>query len=154
MPDSGTSGFQIEYPAITLHAISRGEPGPSIYCQLDETAGNASDLAGASNETDEGDEGDVQMRELTILPQQAESRMFNNNFVLSSLIPFSLVETIFEALSQCASLHPDPEEEDEGGDAFLDESVFETFNGCEDRELSEVGRVRSNLTNENRYVPY
>jgi nucleotide-sensitive chloride channel 1A len=65
-----------------------------------------------------------------------------------------IVEIIFEALSQCASLHPDPEEEDGGGDAFLDESAFETFDGSEDQELSEVGRVRSNLTNDNRYMPY
>jgi nucleotide-sensitive chloride channel 1A len=61
---------------------------------------------------------------------------------------------IFEALSQCASLHPDPEEEDGGGDAFLDESAFETFSGTEDQELSEVGRVRSNLTTDSRYMPY
>jgi nucleotide-sensitive chloride channel 1A len=61
---------------------------------------------------------------------------------------------IFEALSQCASLHPDPEEEDGEVDAFLDESAFETFNGSEDQELSEVGRVRSNLTNDTRYMPY
>jgi len=119
MPDSGAPGFQIEYRAITLHAISRGESGPSIYCQLDETACDA----GASAR-DEGDEDDAQMRELIIVPEQPES-----------------LEMIFEALSQCASLHPDPEEEDGGGDALLDESAFETFSGTEDQELSEVGRA-------------
>lgn len=56
-------GFQIEYPAITLHAVSRGESGPSIYCQLDEGAGGA-----AVAEDDVAD-----MRELSIVPQNADS---------------------------------------------------------------------------------
>jgi nucleotide-sensitive chloride channel 1A len=84
MPDSGSSGFQIEYPAITLHAISRGESGPSIYCQLDEALMVA---AGDSNEADEDDGGDAQMRELTIFPQHPESRTFQFvPFRLSNLI--------------------------------------------------------------------
>lgn len=58
-------GFQIEYPAITLHAVSRADSRPSIYCQLDEAYGR--DVA-ASNE----DEDD--MRELNIVPQNADSR--------------------------------------------------------------------------------
>ena len=58
-------GFQIEYPAITLHAVSRSDSRPSIYCQLDEAYGQ--DVA-ASNE----DEDD--MRELNIVPQNADSR--------------------------------------------------------------------------------
>jgi len=86
MPDSGTSGFQIEYPAITLHAISRGESGPSIYCQLDETYGDPSRLAGGSNETDEDGEGDVPMRELIIVPQQPTSRMFNCSIIVHSFV--------------------------------------------------------------------
>lgn len=61
---SGT-GFQIEYPAITLHAVSRGAPQPSIYCQLDESYGTEHDAASSDEVTD--------MRELTIVPQNAES---------------------------------------------------------------------------------
>lgn len=69
------------------------------------------------------------------------------------------MESIFEALSVCASLHPDPADEDDmddDNDAFIDadDSVFETFNGTEGEELSEVGRVRSNFLNDNRYTPY
>jgi nucleotide-sensitive chloride channel 1A len=84
MPDSGSLGFQIEYPAITLHAISRGESGPSIYCQLDDTSGG---LGGDSNETDE-DGGDAQMRELSIVPEHAESGTFDCPFRLFNLIRF------------------------------------------------------------------
>lgn len=70
------------------------------------------------------------------------------------------VESIFEALSLCASLHPDPAGEDDmddDDDAFIDadeNSPFEIFNGTDGEELSEVGRVRSNFLNDNRYAPY
>ncbi|KAJ7454816.1 regulator of volume decrease after cellular swelling-domain-containing protein [Mycena latifolia] len=113
-------GFQIEYPAITLHAVSRAEAGPSIYCQLDEHAGEAE--AAASNEEMS------EMRELSIVPQSAAS-----------------LEPIFEALSRCAALHPDKAtpSDDEEMDAFIDadEGGFELFTGDEDQELSEVGRA-------------
>ncbi|EKM57833.1 uncharacterized protein PHACADRAFT_158876 [Phanerochaete carnosa HHB-10118-sp] len=115
-------GLQVEYPSITLHAISRAENVPSIYCQLDE---GSPDTA----ETNE-DEETSEMRELIIVPMAAES-----------------LEPIFEALSFCASLHPDPMDEndmDDDDDAFIDadeNSPFETFNGTDGEELSEVGRV-------------
>lgn len=68
---------------------------------------------------------------------------------------FSVVEAIFEALSYCASLHPDPNMDDDlDDDAFVDESAFETFNGDGDEELSEVGKVRSDFVNDNRFKPY
>lgn len=117
-------GLQIDYPAITLHAISRAESGPCVYCQIDDTAGQAA-ANGVAEETQEY----TDMRELTIIPQQAES-----------------LEPIFEALSLCASLHPDPNDDDD--DAMLDDALidgqageFETFTGGEDEELSEVGRA-------------
>jgi len=66
------------------------------------------------------------------------------------------VESIFEALSLCASLHPDPNvsEDDDLDEAFVDESAFETFAGDEGEELSEVGRVRSDFVNNSRFAPY
>ncbi|KAL0063674.1 hypothetical protein AAF712_009366 [Marasmius tenuissimus] len=111
-------GFQIEYPSITLHAISRSEGGPSIYCQLDESSGEP------SNDPEE----EMDMRELTIAPQDASS-----------------LEPIFEAFSVCAALHPDPPtSEDEDEEAFIDaadDGHFEVFTGDEEQELSEVGRA-------------
>ena len=62
-------GFQIEYPAITLHAVSRGESGPSIYCQLDEGFGQVN--GGPPANEDEYSE----MRELTINPKNPDSCM-------------------------------------------------------------------------------
>ncbi|KAJ7678548.1 regulator of volume decrease after cellular swelling-domain-containing protein [Mycena rosella] len=114
-------GFQIEYPAITLHAVSRAEAGPSIYCQLDEHAGEAE--AAASND------------EMTTCA----------NFQLCLRALHLVLEPIFEALSRCAALHPDKAtpSDDEKMDAFIDADSggFEVFTGDEDQELSEVGRA-------------
>jgi hypothetical protein len=70
MSASGSSGFQIPYPAITLHAVSRGEAGPSIYCQLDDTY-SPNSVNGA---TDQDDENDTDMRELVIVPSNSNTR--------------------------------------------------------------------------------
>lgn len=65
------------------------------------------------------------MRELKIVPERVEA-----------------LEQIFESMSSCAALHPDPEDEVDGNDdAFVDSSNFEVFNGNPDQELSEVGRA-------------
>ncbi|KAI0701220.1 regulator of volume decrease after cellular swelling-domain-containing protein [Cytidiella melzeri] len=128
-------GIQIEYPSITLHAISRGETGPSIYCQLDEST--------AIPDGNADEEETAEMRELTIVPKEATA-----------------LEPIFEALSVCAALHPDPAGEDDmddDDDAFIDadeNSPFEAFDGADGEELSEVGRVRNNFINDNRFAPY
>ncbi|KAH9945498.1 regulator of volume decrease after cellular swelling-domain-containing protein [Epithele typhae] len=130
MSASGT-GIQVDYPTITLHAISRAENGPSIYCQLDEPT---------SAEEAEEDEDTSSMRELVIIPKDP-----------------SALEPIFESLSLCASLHPDPNEGDEmddDDDAFVDPGLFETFDGDGDQELSEVGKVRSDFVNDSRFNPY
>lgn len=60
------------------------------------------------------------------------------------------------ALSTCAAQHPDPNmpSTDDADDGAFFDGDFETFNGGPDEELSEVGRVRSNLVNENRFAPY
>ncbi|KAG6872741.1 hypothetical protein C0993_001956, partial [Termitomyces sp. T159_Od127] len=55
-------------------------------------------------------------------------------------------EQIFEALSTCAALHPDPDADlDDDDDATIDRdqlsTPFDTFNGSADEELSEVGRA-------------
>ncbi|KIY43950.1 hypothetical protein FISHEDRAFT_51941 [Fistulina hepatica ATCC 64428] len=110
-------GFQVEYPAITLHAVSRTEAGPSIYCQIDESTGV--EVSADREYTD--------LRELTLVPQNPDA-----------------LDSIFEALSFCASLHPDPtgpSHEDDMDDAFIDSSAFEQFDGDADQELSEAGRA-------------
>ncbi|EIM91386.1 uncharacterized protein STEHIDRAFT_153030 [Stereum hirsutum FP-91666 SS1] len=127
-------GFQITYPSITLHAILRSGEGPaSIYCQLDETDYSQTPMTIAANGAGEGEEEVTEMqemRELHIISSKPEN-----------------LEPIFESLSYCASLHPDPnmsEDEDDfgmGDEAFVDTAGFETFNGTDGEELSEVGRA-------------
>jgi nucleotide-sensitive chloride channel 1A len=65
-------GFEIKYPAITLHAVSRGESGPSIYCQLDEST--QPEANGSAPPATEEEEENAEMRELTIVPQNPASR--------------------------------------------------------------------------------
>ena len=82
-------GFQIEYPSITLHAISRRDGQPSIYCQLDEETDAAiqqlshTDLNATENEEDkqeeeQGGEVDTPMRELSIIPQNLEACKYHS----------------------------------------------------------------------------
>lgn len=78
-------GFKIDYPSITLHAVSRAGDRPSIYCQLDEETTAAAEqlshtnLNGTVAEDGDGDGDEEQaqeqeqdyspMRELNIFPQ-------------------------------------------------------------------------------------
>lgn len=70
-------GFQIDYPFITLHAISRSGSHSSIYCQLDEgdSATASIGVNGVDSNEGGGDEG-TSMRELSIIPQDLGSRTF------------------------------------------------------------------------------
>ncbi|KAI5119010.1 hypothetical protein M0805_004419 [Coniferiporia weirii] len=132
---SATSGrgFQIEYPSITLHAISRGDSASCIYCHLDESP----QPDGVEANEDE-DDASMHMRELRIVPENPSS-----------------LDALFEALSFCASLHPDPaasdDDDDDMGledddDAFVDadvEAIQEIVAQGVDAEpeLSEAGRA-------------
>jgi chloride channel, nucleotide-sensitive, 1A len=155
MSTSG-KGFQVPYTTITLHAISRADLAPSIYCQLDEAQA-------LEEEPTQDEETELEMRELRIIPPTADScescvDLFASH---SYFLYFSPVEPIFEALSRCASMNPDPDSEDgsEFNDAYVDADEttqignFEVFNGTEEEELSEVGRVRNDPKNA-RYAPY
>ncbi|KAF8313689.1 hypothetical protein DL93DRAFT_2081022 [Clavulina sp. PMI_390] len=124
---SSSKGFQVLYPSITIHAVSRSGERAMIYCQLEQAS--AAETA---------DDENIDVIELKIFPSEA-----------------SQIDDIFEALSYCASLHPDPnmEQEDDADEAFYN-GDFEPFNGDDGEELSEVGRVRSNFVNDNRFQPY
>lgn len=157
-------GFQIEYPSITLHAISRQDGQPSIYCQLDEETEAAidqlshTDLNGTGNEGDEqeeqGHENDTPMRELSIIPQNPQACKYHLVQWFIYADGSGEVEVIFDALSRCASLHPDPEVLDEEEAIVGSDVNFDVFDGDEEQELSEVGRVRSDFVNDSRFAPY
>ncbi|KAI8091285.1 regulator of volume decrease after cellular swelling-domain-containing protein [Gilbertella persicaria] len=98
---SAQSGIAVEYPDIIIHAISRQDGQPSIYCQLD---------AGLffPNQTlpEDEQEREETVTELRLVPQDSGA-----------------LEGIYLAMSECAALHPDHEfmaeqEEDSDGQEF------------------------------------
>jgi hypothetical protein len=178
--DTSSKGFTVPYKAITLHAISRGERGPTVYCQVDlgETAmdvepaptanGANKDSGGQTEDQKEEEEGDgeeeeqdTSMVEMIFAPQDPEAGAFFSIPLRDTCLIVVIVERIFESLSVCAALHPDSDlGEDEGfdgDDAFIDPSI-EGFvpvgEGEEGEELTEGGRVRNDQRSENRYAPY
>ena len=69
-------GISVEYPRITLHAVSRtasGSVGPCIYCQLDDIPGEGQNT-NAENEGEGEDEEEVGLVELKIVPKDQASR--------------------------------------------------------------------------------
>jgi len=132
---SSGRGFSIQYPSITIHAVSRSGSSPIVYLQLQNSS------ADADADAEVGKDEDLEMSELKIRPLDS-----------------STVDTIFEALSLCAALHPDPNisraDEDDEGLYSEDLSSFEPFTGGPEEELSEVGRVRNASVNNHRFAPY
>ncbi|KAG0175189.1 hypothetical protein DFQ28_005424 [Apophysomyces sp. BC1034] len=103
------SGIAVEYPNIIIHAISRQDGTPCIYCQLD---------AGIffPNQLIPEDDEDA-MTELKLIPQDPGA-----------------LEAIYAAMSECAALHPD--EEFMAEQAESDEEWF--ANPDDETELNEV----------------
>jgi nucleotide-sensitive chloride channel 1A len=87
-PEHG-SGISISYPSITLHAIQSAQQ-PSLYLQIE-----SSELVQNDNGHEHGEES-LEFMEIVIVPEN-----------LSSLQKF------YEALSDCASLHPDLDVDDD-----------------------------------------
>jgi nucleotide-sensitive chloride channel 1A len=71
IPSSGGQGFQVPYPAITLHAVSRSESGPSIYCQLDDSY-TPHGVNGSNADDDDDEAGEI--HELVIIPTDDSTR--------------------------------------------------------------------------------
>jgi hypothetical protein len=91
--------------------------------------------AGRRREEDEAGE----MRELAIFPAKV-----GDGPSLSLVFPISAhghaVEPIFEALSFCAALHPDPADEDAMDDDGDDDAFISNEGDFDEQELSEAGR--------------
>ncbi|KAJ3154545.1 hypothetical protein HDU86_004674 [Geranomyces michiganensis] len=114
----------IDYPSIGIHAISRGGDGvvgahPHIYAQLDEaaikvmgsnTAGDADD-AGADDETPE----------LRFVPDDS-----------------SALDAMYQAMSSCAALHPDPDADPNGTSDEEGSDNGWVYAADDPRELNEL----------------
>ncbi|XP_064830801.1 methylosome subunit pICln-like isoform X2 [Oncorhynchus masou masou] len=103
--DGSGMGFSLEYPTISLHAISRdlsAYPQEHLYVMVnaklnDEMQENAHDEEDAEDEC----EGITEIR-----------------FVPSDK---AALESMFSAMCECQALHPDPDDEDSNGDFDGDE---------------------------------
>lgn len=145
---SSGKGFSVLYPNITIHAVSRSGTRPMVYCQIEQ-----------ARDDDAGDDENAELLELKMFPQDSSKSKstglhFDRLKLPSGSHTHRSVDDVFEALSYCASLHPDPNlGPDDGDDVFYD-GEFKPFTGQDDEELSEVGRVRSDFVSNSRFQPY
>ncbi|XP_017889918.1 methylosome subunit pICln [Ceratina calcarata] len=116
-------GFSLEYPHISLHAISRDEqvhPRQCLYIMVDAKV-DLPDVpvppASDSGSENEFEDADTPITEMRFVPDNT------NN-----------LETMFQAMNQCQALHPDPQ------DSFSDaeEDIYEDAEE-DDFEHFEVG---------------
>ncbi|KAG5461256.1 MAG: regulator of volume decrease after cellular swelling-domain-containing protein, partial [Olpidium bornovanus] len=103
-------GIAVDYPSVGIHAICREpdlySPAPCIYCQLDG---------------DDFDENNVeQPTEVRFVPENSESGMSEDLGAALSLEGVTAAfDDVYQALSHCASLHPDRDstgDDSEGAD--------------------------------------
>ncbi|KAG9070250.1 hypothetical protein KI688_009585 [Linnemannia hyalina] len=112
--ETSNSGFAVPYPSIIIHAIAReSHVGPSIYCQLEGSLGSfgsahtSTPISNGNGATEEEDEDEDAVLELSFVPAEVSS-----------------LDTIYENLSYCASLHQDDmddEDMDGEGDYYEDD---------------------------------
>lgn len=105
---NSTDCINIDYPTITIHAISRGDNDrlvrqPCIYCQLDLPL------------QDQGDGADI-VPEMRLVPTDQ-----------------NCLDDLFLSLNECAALNPDPSD-----DQALDEEAFEGVGGLSAQGLRNM----------------
>lgn len=141
--------MQIPYPSIALHAMQhKAEPSstgngtsenesvkaPCILLQLDLSDG------GADDET-------FDTAQLTIIPPATSTDLSSAAEAGSS--PRSEQEKLFDAITACQNLHPDPEEEDDedDGDDYADRIIFESNVDASGEAIEGLpGAFRGNAT--------
>lgn len=104
------SGLSIPYPQISIHAIKTVGSGdqtyPSVYLQIELSDGETG-----------GDEFDTV--ELIIIPQHTSE-------VTTTITgPTSETQKLFEAISECSNLNPDPVDSDDENADNAERIIFE-----------------------------
>uniref|UniRef100_A0A8C8IQT2 Methylosome subunit pICln n=1 Tax=Oncorhynchus tshawytscha TaxID=74940 RepID=A0A8C8IQT2_ONCTS len=112
--DGSGMGFSLEYPTISLHAISRDlstYPQEHLYVMVNaklndeneaEMQENAHDQEDEDNSSEEDDSEGI--TEIRFVPRDKAA-----------------LESMFSAMCECQALHPDPDDEDSDGDFDGDE---------------------------------
>ncbi|KAG7289171.1 hypothetical protein NEMBOFW57_005534 [Staphylotrichum longicolle] len=114
---SAECGVSIPYQQVSIHAIKtlRASPDatfPAVYLQLELASGGASD-------------DDFDTVELTLIPQPQRS---SSPSEIPTPPPKSEATQLFEAISECSNLNPDPVqdgEDDDEGDEDGAQIIFE-----------------------------
>uniref|UniRef100_A0A673C1V7 Methylosome subunit pICln n=1 Tax=Sphaeramia orbicularis TaxID=375764 RepID=A0A673C1V7_9TELE len=109
--DGSGLGFALEYPTISLHAISRDVsafPQEHLYVMVngklsDENEAEMSEKADDEDDDDEAGSGD----------DDEETAITEIRFVPSDK---AALESMFSAMCECQALHPDPEDDDSDND--------------------------------------
>lgn len=117
--DASGMGFSLEYPSISLHAVSRDHsayPQEHLYVMVnkkldDETVEmkeRAPDDEGEEEQEDDDDDEDDVITELRFVPSDQAA-----------------LESMFSAMCDCQALHPDPEDANSEDEEFEGEQYEE-----------------------------
>ncbi|XP_066216795.1 methylosome subunit pICln isoform X3 [Saccopteryx leptura] len=96
--DGSGLGFSLEYPTISLHAVSRdltAYPREHLYVMVNAKFGEESKESDADEEEEDSDDDIEPIAEFRFVPSDK-----------------SALEAMFTAMCECQALHPDPEDED------------------------------------------
>ncbi|XP_043308113.1 methylosome subunit pICln isoform X2 [Cervus elaphus] len=96
--DGSGLGFSLEYPTISLHAVSRdlnAYPREHLYVMVNAKFGEESKESVADEEEEDSDDDIEPIAEFRFVPSDK-----------------SALEAMFTAMCECQALHPDPEDED------------------------------------------
>uniref|UniRef100_A0A3P8XLB5 Methylosome subunit pICln n=1 Tax=Esox lucius TaxID=8010 RepID=A0A3P8XLB5_ESOLU len=106
--DGSGMGFSLEYPTISLHAISRdlsAYPQEHLYVMVNAKLRMQENAHDEENEDESSDEDESEViTELRFVPRDKDA-----------------LESMFSAMCECQALHPDPDDEDSDGDFDGDE---------------------------------
>ncbi|KPP69719.1 hypothetical protein Z043_111507 [Scleropages formosus] len=106
--DGSGMGFSVEYPAISLHAISRdtsAHPQEHLYLMVNSRFHHEeSDMRSQADEAQEEEEENESSDD-----SQSSSPITEIRFIPSDK---SSLESMFSAMCECQALHPDPDDSD------------------------------------------
>jgi nucleotide-sensitive chloride channel 1A len=104
-----SKGVSIDYPTIALHALGSQDGQTAVYLQLD-----------LHDQELTNDDDDIQTLTLHLIPKASVGESASNGHTDDTNgIPSAngaAAKDLFEALSACADLNPDPMDEDEDGE--------------------------------------
>ncbi|XP_035242491.1 methylosome subunit pICln isoform X2 [Anguilla rostrata] len=115
--DGSGMGFSLEYPSISLHAISRdlsAYPQEHLYVMVNSKLSEESEMQEKDDEDNEDEDDDEEDKN----SDDDSGPITEIRFVPSDK---SALEPMFSAMCECQALHPDPEDEDSDDDFEGDE---------------------------------